>query len=75
MPGVRVFVTTLAPITLPYLEKIIFRSVARVNDDKPDTHKLRLAVDDDDDDEAVFDADFDESTDVTKRTAYSKQPE
>lgn len=51
MPGVRVFVTTLAPITLPYFEKMIFKSVARVNDDRPDTHRLRL------DDDADLDAD------------------
>lgn len=37
------FVTTLAPITLPYLEKMIFRSVARVSDDNPETHKFLLA--------------------------------
>jgi hypothetical protein len=41
-PGVRVFVTTLAPMTFPYLLKISFKSVARVRDDKPETHKLRL---------------------------------
>lgn len=35
-------VTTLAPITLPYLEKICFRSVARVSEDSRDTHRLRL---------------------------------
>lgn len=51
------FVTTLAPITLPYFEKIIFKSVARVSDDSPDTQRLRLDVDvdfaDDDDDELL----------------------
>lgn len=38
---------------------MIFRSVARVNDDKPDTHRFRLAeVDDFDlDDVEVFDED------------------
>lgn len=54
MPGVRVFVTTLAPITRPYFEKMIFKSVARVNDDSPDTHRLRL------DDDADLDADDDD---------------
>jgi hypothetical protein len=39
-----VFVTTLAPITLPCLEKICFKSVALVCEDNPDTHKLRLNV-------------------------------
>lgn len=36
---------------------MIFRSVARVSDDRPDTHRLRLAdeVDDDEDDEVAFD--------------------
>lgn len=38
--------TTFAPITFPYLEKTIFKSVARVNDDSPDTHRFRLADDD-----------------------------
>lgn len=47
------FVTTLAPITLPCLEKMIFRSVARVNDDSPDTQRLRLAADEDVDDDDV----------------------
>lgn len=32
---------------------MIFKSVARVSDDKPDTHKLR-EPDDEDDDEDVF---------------------
>lgn len=32
-------------MTLPYLEKMIFRSVARVSEDRPDTHRLRLADD------------------------------
>ena len=36
--------TTLAPITLPYFEKIVFRSLALVMDDKPDTQRLRLDV-------------------------------
>lgn len=36
---------------------MIFRSVARVIEDRPDTHRLRLAddVDDDDEDEVAFD--------------------
>ena len=41
-PGVLVLVTTFAPMTLPYLLKMSFKSVARVRDDKPETHKLRL---------------------------------
>uniref|UniRef100_A0A182SCX4 Uncharacterized protein n=1 Tax=Anopheles maculatus TaxID=74869 RepID=A0A182SCX4_9DIPT len=41
VPGVRELVTTFAPITLPYLEKICFRSVARVSEDSRDTHRLR----------------------------------
>lgn len=45
---------------MPYFEKMIFKSVALVNDDRPDTHRLRL------DDDADFDVDevldvFDES--------------
>lgn len=36
---------------------MIFKSVARVNEDRPDTHKLRLAVDDEPD----LVADFDDS--------------
>lgn len=35
-------VTTLAPMTFPYFEKISFKSVARVRDERPDTHKFRL---------------------------------
>jgi len=31
-------------MTFPYLLKICLRSVARVSDDKPDTHKLRLKL-------------------------------
>lgn len=38
------FVTTFAPTTFPYLLKLIFKSVARVRDDRPETHKLRLNV-------------------------------
>lgn len=33
-------------MTLPCLENMIFKSVARVRVDRPDTHKLRLADDD-----------------------------
>lgn len=54
-------VTTLAPTTLPCLEKMIFRSVARVSEDSPDTQRLRLAndvVDEDDDDEVALDLPF-----------------
>lgn len=36
------FVTTLAPMTFPYLLKSCFKSVARDKDDKPDTQRLRL---------------------------------
>lgn len=35
-------VTTLAPITFPYFEKISFKSLALVIDDKPDIHKFLL---------------------------------
>lgn len=37
-------VTTLAPMTFPYLLKSCFKSVARDRDDKPDTQRLRLKV-------------------------------
>jgi hypothetical protein len=39
-----VLVTTLAPITFPYLLKISFKSVALVREESPETHKLRLNV-------------------------------
>lgn len=50
MPGVRVLVTTFAPITLPYFENIVFKSLARVDEDKPDTQRFREAFADDEDD-------------------------
>jgi hypothetical protein len=42
-----VFVTTFAPTTFPYLLNIAFKSVARVSEDNPETHKLRFNEADD----------------------------
>merc|ERR1719209_2452791 len=40
-PGVLALVTTFAPITFPYLENTVFKSVARVLEESPEIHKLR----------------------------------
>lgn len=45
-------VTTFAPITLPYLLKMVLRSLALVMEDRPETHKLRDTFDVVEDDEA-----------------------